>query len=111
MTLETTATRQYSVTYTFNENLRQEHGDAVSLITETITEMQRDGIDIEFLGATQELNAVGRTIEVTARYTAPSKGTIGRLNCRARLPASAQPRREKVNTRKLVDHQLAVAGR
>lgn len=111
MTFEITTTTQYSVSYVFSETLCGEYGDPVSLITETIAEMQCDGIDIEFLGATQELNAAGRITEVTARYTAPSKGTIGRLNCRARLPASAQPRRKKVNTSESVNHQLAVTGR
>lgn len=86
--------RRYTGVYAFSGSLSDRHADVVTLITETVAEMQRDGIDIEFLGATQELDSAGRVTEVTVRYAAPNKGTIGRLNCRARLPASEQPRRE-----------------
>jgi hypothetical protein len=81
----------YMVTYAFDGYIREECGEATSLIIETIAEMRRDGIDIELLGATQEINSVGQLIEVTASYAAPNKGTIGQLNCRACLPASGPP--------------------
>jgi hypothetical protein len=55
--------------------------------------MRREGVDIAFLGATQEINGAGQLIEVTARYDAPDKGTVGRLNCRACLPACGSPQR------------------
>lgn len=100
----------YTVTYAFDGYLRGESSEAVPLITGTVTEMQRDGIAIEFLGATQEIDAAGQLVEVTARYAAPSKGTIGRLNCRARLPASGPPRRESTDATESTDRGIAVAG-
>jgi len=82
---------KYTATYTFNGYLRGEYAEAVSLISETVDRMREEGIDIAFLGATQEINGAGQLIELTARYDAPSKGTVGRLNCRACLPACGSP--------------------
>lgn len=93
---------RYETTYAFNGYLRGEHWKAISLISETLEELQREGIDIEFLGATQEINAAGQLTEVTARYAAPSEGAIGQLNCRACLPACGPPQR--------ADKQLAESG-
>ncbi|MFC4360645.1 hypothetical protein ACFO0N_22120 [Halobium salinum] len=81
----------FEVTYMFNGYLRGEYNEAISLVTATVAEMQQEGIDIDFLGATQEFNAAGQLIEVTVWYMAPNKGTIGRLNCQACLPASGPP--------------------
>lgn len=83
--------KSYIVTYAFDGYMREECEEATSLVVETIAEMRRDGINIEFLGATQQINSAGQLIEVTARYAAPSKGTIGQLHCRACLPASGPP--------------------
>jgi hypothetical protein len=85
----------YTATYAFNGYLRGNYAEAVSLITETAARMRREGAEIEFLGATQEINGAGQLIEVTARYAAPTEGTVGRLNCRACLPATGPPRRNE----------------
>ncbi|MEF8789683.1 MAG: hypothetical protein V5A61_06115 [Haloarculaceae archaeon] len=95
---------RYNVTYAFNGYLRGAYAEPVRLITETVAEMRREGVDIEFLGATQEINPSGQLIEATARYSAPSKGTVGRLNCRACLPASGPPQHEEVS-RTGTDHR------
>jgi len=82
---------RYAVTYAYNGYLRGAHGNATATITETASTMQSEGIDIEFLGATLVVDADGQLVEVTARYSAPSRGTIARLNCRACLPACGPP--------------------
>lgn len=102
---------QYTAAYVFNGYLRGEYSEAISLITETVTQMQREGIDIEFLGATQEINAAGQLIEVTARYAAPSKRTVGRLNCRACLPASGSPQHDGKDMTESESRHVAVAER
>ena len=86
-------TSKYVSTYAFNGYLRGQYTEAVSLIDEAIEQLRGEGIDIAFLGATQRINAAGQLVEVTARYEAPSKGDVGRLNCRAGLPAAGSPRR------------------
>lgn len=75
----------------------------------TVTEMQCDGIAIEFLGATQEIDAAGQLVDITARFAAPSKGTVGRLNCRGCLPASGPPQYENTDVTQLTDQGVAVA--
>lgn len=70
----TNARRRYTSVYAFDGYLRAEHPDVITLITETVTEMQGEGIDIEFLGATREFDSAGRATEVTVRYAAPNKG-------------------------------------
>lgn len=87
-------TATYTSTYAFNDYLRGEYSEPISLIEETVVQMQREGIDIEFLGATQRINGTGQLIECTARYAASSKGTVGQLNWRACLPASGPPQRD-----------------
>lgn len=86
---------EYTVTYAFNGYLRGEYSEAISRISETVAQLQREGVDIEFCGATQEINGAGQLIAVTARYEAPSKGAVGRLNCRACLPATGSPQRDE----------------
>lgn len=98
MTDRTSQLNRYTVTYTFNSYLRGEYAKAIARIRETITELHREGVEITFLGATLEINGAGQLITTTARYEAPTKGTIGRLNCRARLPACGQPQREDTDT-------------
>lgn len=91
---DTTGARErYTATYTFNGHRRQPPDEAISCIRETVTGMQDEGIDIKFLGATGEIDTAGQMVEVTARYRAPSEGTIGWLNWRAGLPASGSPQR------------------
>jgi len=84
---------KYTATYAFNGYLRGEYAEPVSLISETVDRMREEGVDIAFLGATQKINGAGQLIELTARYDAPSQGTVGRLNCRACLPACGSPQR------------------
>jgi hypothetical protein len=85
------ANNKYYVVYAFDGYLWQECYEAISLVIETAAKMRRDGIDIEFLGATQRVDSTGQPIEITIRYAAPSMGAIGQLNCRACLPASGPP--------------------
>ena len=102
--------KPYTVTYAFNGDIREEYEEAISLVIETITEMRRDGIDVEFLGAVQVIDSAGQLIEVTARYAAPSKGTIGQVNCRARLPASGPPQPISSGDTEFETHPVAIAG-
>lgn len=85
-------TSRYTATYAYNGYLRGAYAESISRIRETAAEMRREGTDIEFLGATQRIDGDGQLIEVTARYEAPSKGAVGRLNYRACLPTSGSPR-------------------
>jgi hypothetical protein len=101
----------YTATYAFNGYLRGEHDEVVSLIDEAVAEMQGEGIDISFLGAVQQVDAAGQLVRVTARYDAPDKGTVGDLNCRARLPAVGSPRPEDEVASEPADDRVAVAGR
>lgn len=87
------ASERYEATYTFSGHRRQPPNEAISRIRETVMGMQDEGIEIEFLGATGEIDLAGKVIEVTARYSAPSEGIIGWLNWRSGLPASGSPRR------------------
>lgn len=89
----TVAREHYTATYTFNGRRRQPPDEAISHIRETVSGMQDEGIDIEFLGATGEIDTAGKIVEVTARYRAPSEGNIGWLNWRAGLPACGSPQR------------------
>lgn len=107
---EITSVTRYAVTYSFDGYLSGQDPDPVSLITETVTEMQRDGTAIAFLGATQEIDPSGQLIETTARYLASNKGTIGRLNCRACLPASGSPQRQDMVETESESQRVAVTG-
>lgn len=89
----TDVVESYTATYAFNDHRRQTADEVVSCIRNTVVGMQDDGIDIELLGATGEIDVAGQVIELTARYTAPSKGAVGWLNTRAALPASGSPER------------------
>lgn len=93
----TDVVESYTATYAFNDNRRQTVDGIISSIRKTVMGMQDDGIDIELLGATGEFDVAGHVLELTARYTAPSKGTVGRLNTRAGLPASGSPQRTTRN--------------
>lgn len=86
--------QRYAVTYAFNGYLNGAYAEAIERIDEAVERMRDEGERIDFLGATQEINAAGQLVEMSARYAAPSKGVIGRLNCRACLPATGGPRRE-----------------
>lgn len=86
--------QRYTVTYAFNGYLNGAYAEAVERIDEAVARMRDEGESIDFLGATQEINAAGQLVEMSARYAAPNKGAVGRLNCRACLPATGGPRRE-----------------
>lgn len=100
---------EYTVTYVFNGYLRGEYSESISRISESITQLQREGVDIEFCGATQKINGAGQLIAVTARYEAPSKRTIGRLNCRACLPATGPPQHDGKDTPESTESPGALA--
>lgn len=97
--------------YSFDCHRSPTCSEVVSIITETVARMQREGIDIRFLGATQEIDATGELIAVDARYAAPNKGSIGWLNCRACLPASGPPQAEEVDISNPREDQIPVVGR
>ena len=101
---------RYTVTYSFDGYLSAQYRDPVPLIAETVAEMRQNGTEIAFLGATQEVDPSGRVIQTTTRYSAPNKGTIGRLNCRARLPACGSPQRQRVVERDQGVSRGAVTG-
>lgn len=100
---------EYTVTYAFNGYLQGEYSEAISLINETVAQLQREGVDIKFCGAIQTINSAGQLIRVTARYAAPSKGAIGRLNCRACLPASGPPQDDGKEPSQSARHHRALA--
>lgn len=89
----TGAIERYTATYTFDGRLRQQSDEAISLIRESVRGMQEDGIDITFRGASAAIDDAGQIIELTAHYSAPSKGTVGRLSTQAGLPTSGSPQR------------------
>lgn len=64
---------------------------AISRIRETIAELQDEGATIEFLGSTQTIDGEGHPIEITVRYTAPTKRYIAWLNWHAELPVCGPP--------------------
>lgn len=94
----TTQLNRYTVTYAFDGYPRIEYAEAISRIRETIAELDREEVAITFLGATLEINAAAQLTAITVRYEARNKGTIGRLNCRAGLPACGQPQRNDTDT-------------
>lgn len=100
---------RYAVTYAFNGYLRGEYADPVSRIRDIIAELQREEVEIEFLGATLELNGSGQLIRAIVRYEAPTKGTVGRLNCRACLPACGEPQHEEADPTECDDRDVGVA--
>lgn len=97
-----------TVTYAFDGSLNGAYAEAIERIREAEGRMSEEGERIDFLGATQEINAAGQLVEMSARYAAPSKGAVGRLNCRARLPATGGPKRE---TRNETEASVSVAGK
>lgn len=109
MSDQTTQLDRYAVTYAFNGYLRGDYAEAVSRIRNTIEELHREQREIEFCGATLEINRAGQLITATAWYEAPNKGTIGRVNCRARLPACGQPERAEADTTDEITAAEAVA--
>lgn len=100
--------QRYTVTYAFDGYLNGAYAEAIERIREAEGRMSEEGERIDFLGATQEINAAGQLVEMSARYAASSKGTVGRLNCRARLPATGGPKRE---TRSETEPGAPAAGR
>lgn len=101
---------RYIVTYWFEGYPHSQHPEPVSLIAETVSDMQRAGIDIALLGATQEYDPSGRLTKTTAEYSAPTKGTIGRLNCRASLPACGSPQRQRSGGAESETSRIAITG-
>jgi hypothetical protein len=87
-------TNRYTVTYVFADSWRGAHTDVVSVITDTVVALRREGVDVELLGSTRNVGGQNEPTEVVARYAAPTKGAIGRLNWRANLPASGPPQRQ-----------------
>lgn len=98
MSNQTDDFNRYTVTYSFSGHLREDYTEAISRIRETVEELNHEDVAITFVGATLEIHHTARPNTITARYEAPSKGTIGWLNCRARLPACGPPQREDADT-------------
>lgn len=84
---------RYTVTYTVDGDRPDERSATVGRIRAVVATLQREAFPIAFLGATQVLDGTGRPVTVTARYEASTKGIVGLLNWRARLPACGSPRR------------------
>lgn len=101
--------RRYSVTYGYNGYLRGKYHKCIDAVTDAIEELQAEDVDVEFLGATQEINGAGQLVEVTVRFAAPTKGTLGRLNCRGCLPACGPPRRLSETEQELSGRRVAAA--
>lgn len=102
--------KHYTVAYAFN-SFPHEEDDPIPMITETVAKMGQKGIDIEFLGATLEIDGQGQVVAVSVRYSAQSKGTIERLNCRADLLASGPPQLRTRDEPALDSGPVPVAGR
>ena len=83
-----TVARTYEVTYAFNGYPRGDYEGIVDRALGVLSSLRADGVDIEFRGATAELNRAGQVLTVRARFAAPDEGAVGRLNCRAVLPVS-----------------------
>lgn len=105
---QTNQLNRYTVTYAFNGHLRGEYAEAISRILKTVGELHREGVEVEFLGATMDINRAGQPITIKARYEAPTKGTIGWLNYRARLPACGEPQRKEAATTESEDRNIAI---
>jgi hypothetical protein len=69
------------VTYTFDTATNAASDDLVAQLDDVATRLRRDGVPIEFRGGIQRIDADGRVVELTARFDARTKGTVGRLNC------------------------------
>lgn len=86
--------KRYQTTYVFNGERPSDHREELTRIVQAVDDLQASGTEIEFLGATQHIDGDGRIEAMEARYAAPTKGSVGHLNVRAGLPASAQPVRD-----------------
>lgn len=82
---------RYTATYSLAGDEQEMNESTIEKITRTVRTMQQEDIDIEFLGAEQSIDANGDVVEVTVRYVAPTKGTIGRLSVLAELPTCGSP--------------------
>lgn len=87
----TPGTKQYAVTYAFDEDEGGTRPRPIERIRATARAMKRDEFMIGFLGAIQVVDEAGRLRMVTARYEASTQGVIGLLNCRSELPACGAP--------------------
>lgn len=85
---------RYTATYRVDGDHREMNESTIEKITRTVKTMQQEDIDIEFLGAKQTIDADGDAVEITARYAAPTKGTVGHLSVLAELPACGSPIRQ-----------------
>lgn len=80
----------YIAAYTINPAVSDSKRTVDDILT-AVEELNEEGVSIEFLGARQTIDGDGNVVEITASYTAPTKGTIGRLNVRGELPACGTP--------------------
>ena len=82
--------KKYIATYSL-DSITTSNGHVVDSIIDTVETLKEEGVPIDFLGAKQTLDADGSVVEITAQFTAPTKGTVGRLNVRGQLPACSTP--------------------
>lgn len=83
---------RYTVTYAFDDG-NGGRARVVGRIREAVSELQREGRELVFLGATRALDDAEQLRTVTVRFEARTQGVLGLLNCRALLPACGAPRR------------------
>lgn len=82
------AKRRYVVTCSFDESVNANGRDAIDSFFEAIDSLRDEGIEIIHAESTFRSDHRGRLTEMEARIDAPTEGCVGRLACRARLPAS-----------------------
>lgn len=87
----TPGTKQYTVTYSFDEEEGGARPRPIERILATARSMKRDKLMIAFLGAIQVVDEAGRLRMVMVRFEASTQGVIGILNCRSELPACGAP--------------------
>jgi len=113
------STATYTVTYTFDTATNAASDDLVTRLDDVATRLRRDGVPIEFRGGIQRIDADGRVVEMTARFNARTKGTVGRLNChggyrragrRPVFDSNAVQRRRRSPGRPLAPVALATRG-
>lgn len=79
---------RYVVTCSFDESVNANGREALDRLFETILSLREEGIEIIHAESTLRSDHRGRVTEMEARIDAPTQGSVGRLACRARLPAS-----------------------
>lgn len=78
----------YQVTCTFDEPGNGSGRDAIHRLLEAIGSLHDDGVEIIHAESTIRSDRHGTVTAMEAKIDAPTQGRVGRLACRAGLPAS-----------------------